>query len=522
MKKSKHVKKNPRKKSTPKPQTTALAVVEKPLAPQIVSAVPNVAETIKSLESVRRFVSSCLNTDLNRELGKLRAKGLQGEDAQKAELALRDKYEIDWGTIPGVDKPFLKQPGAEKVMFWLNLRPKYTTQPLELGSGHLEVVCHVTMYHKKTGEEVFEGPDCSCSTMESNFRYRWAESTQHPPQDEADRLKAAGLGRWKRKAVYAYGKFVKHEWIWMVPVENSNIHNERNKVRQIGEKRALVKCVRNMGAMSELFTSDPSEWDIPNENEAESSGPYAEEDFTPSGRLITNQEGVSPSGTRQTARKAQEQKATQAPTPSRRVNQTITITWPPDKACAYLSGDLAEVLPAIQKAVLCQWIESKKAHAIPADQVQELCEMLEKAGYSVIESQQQPVSGASSAAAATAKPEPAETPPETGGAPPERAAPAGHREKTGRIVESKQGITSERKIPYCDFSLGGTWFRCWNKALFEYIVEGKGLDAVAIVDGKNNVVGFRKIGRREFDADFKTPVLQNSEPRPTTTRELFQ
>ena len=71
------------------------------------------------------------------------------EARTKETIAIREKFEIDWGTIPGVDKPFLKQPGAEKFCFWLNIRPKYFKTEIDLGAGHLEMVCHVIAYSKK-------------------------------------------------------------------------------------------------------------------------------------------------------------------------------------------------------------------------------------------------------------------------------------------------------------------------------------------------------------------------------------
>ena len=303
------MKKKPKKKSRAsrvskrrkkKPATsTALAISQAP-APiviagtsnaQIVSAVPSVLQTAANLEKVRRFVSKCMNVDLQRELAKLaRRDDLTIEQRTKTEAALREKFEIDWGTIPGVDKPFLKQPGAEKFCFWLNLRPRYFKVETDLGGGHIEMVCHVVVYAKKTGEEVFEGPACSCTTMESNFRFRWMErdltKRPKPTEAEAEALKIQGMGRYRKKAIWAHGRYVKDEWVWWDKVENPNIYDERNKVRQMGEKRALVKCVRNMGALSEIFVSDPSEWDIPEE---ELGSPEQDASYTKSGRKIVTE-----------------------------------------------------------------------------------------------------------------------------------------------------------------------------------------------------------------------------------------
>lgn len=293
------MKKRAKKKSKKKPvqkagivQSTAIVPVAPTQIIQPQTAIPTIKSTVENLERVRRFVTSCLNKDLQRELTKLAAKNLPAQEHQKEELALRERLEIDWGTIPGVDKPFLKQPGAEKFMFWLHLRPKFIKREVEGGNGHLEIVAHVIVYAKKTNEEVFEGPDCSCTTMESNYRFRFAErdAAEKPPtQDEANKLKAAGLGKWRKKAIWVHGKKTGDQWVWFDRVENPNIHDERNKVRQIGEKRALVKCIRNMGALSEIFVADPSEWDIPDEDEG---SPSIDAQYTEGGRRIIQPEPV--------------------------------------------------------------------------------------------------------------------------------------------------------------------------------------------------------------------------------------
>src|SRR6202162_2479610 len=139
-----------RRRSKKKPETAIVLAKPTPAPIQVASAIPKIEETIENLERVRRFVSKALNTDLQRELAKLAKKTLKPEERTKEEISLRDRLEIDSGTIPGVDKPFLKQPSAEEFMFWLNLRPRYTKREVESPGGHLEMICSVTVYHKKT------------------------------------------------------------------------------------------------------------------------------------------------------------------------------------------------------------------------------------------------------------------------------------------------------------------------------------------------------------------------------------
>lgn len=296
-------------------QTTAIVTVEKPdmlaTSPSVrsmVSMVRKVQETVTDLERVRRFVSTCLNVDMQ----KWERKHPYPEAGTNEQIEEWDEerraLQVDWGTIPGVDKPFLMQPGAEKFMFWLELRPHYVNREVELGEHHLEIISHVIFYHKRTKEEVFEGPDCSCTTLEDNFRYMWAERKDPCTcQNKWECTKAEGLcdgGRYKQRQKdvkmgksmkvnrYRGGKFIGKEWAWFERIEIPNISGKRNNVRQIGQKRALVKGVRGMGAISEIFTQPPDEWDIPEERE---DTPETEMDYTEGGRRIYV-DGKSPSG----------------------------------------------------------------------------------------------------------------------------------------------------------------------------------------------------------------------------------
>ena len=294
--------------------TTAIVKVEPPPPPVAlvraftgVSMVPKVKQTVEDFERVRRFVTSCLNTDMQRWEAKNPYPEKGTRDQQHDWEEQRMRLQVDWGTIPGNPKPFLMQPGAEKFLFWLELRPEYVNHEAELGDGHLELASRVLFFHKRTKEKVFDGPDCSCTTMETNYRYVWVEkddpcaSTFSQGHDKSRcagcqrkaELKAIKMGRSRKIAEWARGKKVGDRWIWEERVDNPNIHNERNKVRQMGGKRALVKGVRNMGAISEIFTADPSEWDLASEEPDDS--PESEMDYTDSGRKIYV-DGVSPSG----------------------------------------------------------------------------------------------------------------------------------------------------------------------------------------------------------------------------------
>lgn len=512
-------------------QPTQAIVLAKaaPAAIQLQSVIPEITQVIENMERVRRFVSKALNVDLQRELAKLAKKKLKPDEHNKEEVALRDRFEVDWGTIPGVDKPFLKQPGAEKFMFWLNLRPKFFPREIDKPDGHLEIVCKVIVYSKKTKEEVFEGPDCSCTTMESNYRFRWAERAIKPPQEDADKLKAAGLGKWKKKRVWAHGKPATDEWVWLDRIENPNIHDERNKVRQIGEKRALVKCIRNMGAISEIFTSDPSEWE---QEVVEEGSPVDDQDFTPEGRRILTKEGKSPSGRYQTFESEhREQKAAAQKVADARVAEAkaktatkglIEVYWGSDgKEVAQLRGDpsaLASLLPVIQKECLAVWLDGAKAWTLPIDDVPKVKEICARTGYQFQETQSlgQPTPTGAPSDARETQPEPTTR---TEAAPTSQGVPAS---VVGVIKKAVEDQTSEKKIPILRVSIGGQVLGSFDKKIWPFIMAGQGMEAELLVKGaRRDIVGIKRINKRMFESDGHTPIIQNSEDRPTHIGALF-
>lgn len=527
---SKKSKQRPHMKRPVKSQAIVLAKPQPLAAPmQLTSAVVEVEQTIANLERVRRFVSKALNRDLQRETAKLAAnKKFTHEQRVKEEIELRNRLEIDWGTIPGVDKPFLKQPGAEKFMFWLNLRPKFQVRERELPGEHLEIVGRVVFYSKKTGEEVFEGPDCSCSTMETNFRYRWAE-VDKPPDQECDRLKAIGMGRFKKVRRYAHGKFLKEEWAWFQRVENPNVTDSRNNVRQIGQKRMLVKGIRNMGALSEIFISDPSEWEDLGEPDEQGS-PSEDADYTPSGRHVYQADGSSPSGRYQDTQKPparvapEAQNAPAGEPPKPRIPQQkpmgkIILTWPASKdGCCYISGDIAKILPVIQNAMVCQWLESKKAYAIPETDAITLHDLVTSRGYAYEEFSAVPATGAPPA---TPPSQPtAEKPVAPKGAVAVNPLPAA-APSTGSVI--KRAVPKmTRKGEVLDMQWGSRSVGTWDKKLWPFIIAGVNEEAEFIMDKDNRyIVGIKRIGKRTF-SDGCVPEIQMNEERPTTTGELFR
>lgn len=425
--------------------------------------VPSVKETIERLESVRKFVVSCLNQGLKRAEAKAKKNG------QLALLtdAERRKLEIDYGTIPGVDRPFLKQPGAEKIALWLHVRPKYEKADVQLPDGHLETVARCVLHSVATGDEVFQGPECSCSSMESNFRYRFVEADPQPSREDARKAVFEGRGKWKyvhvlenNRVLFVDGKPVL-ERKFFNRYENSNIYDERNKVRQQAEKRALVKAIRNFGALSEIFVEDPSEWEFEPELIPERIAKVTEV-----GKIVRDKDST-PKQAEQAA--AGHVDVDAVPNGAGKTVQIIFLSEAGE--AAHVSGDIEEITDFIKKKCHGVKLADVDVYQIPGTYVELLAEQTRAWGFTFQEiSRRRPTSKPGSGIIAMTKP------------------------------ASKPG---SKTIDYYQFLIrnesSSAWYFCYNPQLYSVLAGGKDKDVDLIVNGKV-IVGIERIGDRVFDA----------------------
>ena len=84
--------------------------------------------------------------------------------------------DIDYGNIPGTDKPTLLKPGAEKIGMLFRLRPEFRREFMRgEDGGHLEVITYCSLTHIETRQEWVHEAAGSCSTYESRYRWRKGE-----------------------------------------------------------------------------------------------------------------------------------------------------------------------------------------------------------------------------------------------------------------------------------------------------------------------------------------------------------
>lgn len=175
----------------------------------------------------------------------------------------------DYGKIPGVDRPTLLQPGAQKLLMTFNLTEEVKRETLRefpaIGPLHREYEFLVTV--KAANGKTWDGAG-TCSTLES--KYRWRKGERKCPQcghttiiaENAKFLKpgqVAGWLCWKKKGGCGAKFGPKDPSITSQAAErteNENPADQWNTVRKMAFKRALVAAAINATNTSELWTQD--------------------------------------------------------------------------------------------------------------------------------------------------------------------------------------------------------------------------------------------------------------------------
>ena len=168
---------------------------------------------------------------------------------------------VDFGVIPGTDKPTLLKPGAEKlgVLFQLDVQ---IVNEKEWGPGdHLTVVSKATAYHAPSGSRLGFGEGI-CSTRERKYGKRQGmpscpncgkqniRKSKNPTPQESFYCwaKKGGCG-----ANFPDGQFTDADF---EEIENPDLPDTWNTVVKMAEKRARIDAVLAVTGASALFTQD--------------------------------------------------------------------------------------------------------------------------------------------------------------------------------------------------------------------------------------------------------------------------
>lgn len=184
-------------------------------------------------------------TDLRRKL-----------DSMKQKLNLTREFfkevmqeGVDYGIIPGTDKPALYKAGAEGLCEFYNLAPTIASKIEDKNhdTGYYAVDVTVRLIHRGTGSIIAEGVG-HANTYESRYRWRWVSEKDIPKGMSKEDLVA-------KERNGQYGKFVQYR------IENDDMHSIWNTVLKMSKKRALVDAVLSATRSSGIFAQTQEELD---------------------------------------------------------------------------------------------------------------------------------------------------------------------------------------------------------------------------------------------------------------------
>lgn len=173
-------------------------------------------------------------------------KDLQAIGKFQALVRANLKEGIDYGVIPGTQKPSLLKPGAEKTTKLLGLADTYEVmqrvEDWDKPFFNYEIKC--TLIQISTGTVISEGLG-SCNSWESKYRYRWIW-----PDDVPEGIDKRKLVKKTGKRKDGKGTYTQYR------MDNEDIFSQVNTLLKMAEKRALVDAALHAGRLSELFTQD--------------------------------------------------------------------------------------------------------------------------------------------------------------------------------------------------------------------------------------------------------------------------
>ena len=154
---------------------------------------------------------------------------------------------VDFGTIPGVNKPSLWKAGAEKISARYLVRPHIVredkTEDWDKGLFCFDTT--VELQRIDSGIVMGEGVG-SCNSYEEKFRYVWLSKAKLG--DRTDYVES-------RKKKGRYGEYVEYK------IERPDLASMRNTIQKMAFKRAFVAAALTLSCASQIFTQDVEDFE---------------------------------------------------------------------------------------------------------------------------------------------------------------------------------------------------------------------------------------------------------------------
>jgi hypothetical protein len=154
---------------------------------------------------------------------------------------------IDYGIIPGTDKPTLLKPGAEGLCEFYNFAPTIASkvEDKNFETGYYGVDITIRLIHRGSGAIIGEGVG-HANTFESRYRWRWVSEKDIPKGIEKEDLVS-------KERNGKYGNYKSYR------MENDDMHSIWNTVLKMAKKRALVDATLAATRSSGIFTQTEQE-----------------------------------------------------------------------------------------------------------------------------------------------------------------------------------------------------------------------------------------------------------------------
>lgn len=164
---------------------------------------------------------------------------------------------VDYGRIPGTNKPTLFKPGAEKlrVAFHLRHEVQETSKTIDLEAGFVDFEYKVII-RNQSGELIGEGIG-SCNSWEDKYLFTgWRNTKKKPSDTEKYEAESQSIGRYRKAG---------NAWIWQErrrkPV--NELVALKNTIQKMAKKRAFVDAILTTTGGSEFFTQDVEDMNLP-------------------------------------------------------------------------------------------------------------------------------------------------------------------------------------------------------------------------------------------------------------------
>lgn len=160
--------------------------------------------------------------------------------------------DLDYGIIPGTDKPCLYKPGAEKLCELYGFSPivKEKKETRDLATGYYLAQVTMQIIHRNSGAIIAEGVG-ECSSFESKYHYRWVYESDLKRQ----KIDPAGVFSKVFENKSSKQEYTKYR------LDNPDLIDQWNTVLKMAKKRALVDAVLSSTRTSGIFSQSEGEMD---------------------------------------------------------------------------------------------------------------------------------------------------------------------------------------------------------------------------------------------------------------------